>query len=324
MIDPFVLLAPILILAVVALLGFAGCTDFSETVPPPADTPTFNPPGGTYATDQSVSIADKTSGAAIFFTTDGSDPATAAGGSTQQFGMPIKVSANTTIKAIATAAGSSNSPEVTATYQIIPTPVAFVNRTENSENLNNDRVSTAPLPTNLTAGNLLAVWIWYNSATQSVSNVTDSLLNVYQRAIAPTHGTGSLAGWQQEIWYAINVKGGPNLTVTAVFSGIFAGQKAISAHEYQGLDQASPLQQTASQTGNIANATCGPVSVAAGKLLFAAAIFKASGSFGPGFIQRSALGNNVTEDQVAPAAGSMNATFANAAQDWIAQLASFK
>src|SRR5205807_2633403 len=42
--------------------------------PSPAAQPTFSPPGGTYSGQQSVRINDTTSGAAIYYTTDGSTP----------------------------------------------------------------------------------------------------------------------------------------------------------------------------------------------------------------------------------------------------------
>ncbi len=325
MIDPFVVLAPVLVFLVLALFGFAGCTKFGVAPSPTAaDTPTFSTPPGTYKTDQLVAISDATKDATIFFTTDGTDPAATAGGSTQQFGAPIKVTANMTIKAIATAPGFVPSPVATGVYQIVITPVAYVNRSENDENFDNDRVATPPFATNVTTGNLMVLWIWYNSATQSIASINDTAFNVYKRALPATQGAGSLAAWQQEIWYANNIKGAANLTVTAVFSGIFSGEKAISAHEYQGLDPNAPLDQSASKTGVTANANCGPLTVAAGQLVFAAALFKGMGSSGAGFSQRSSLKNNVTEDQLAPAAGPVTAIFANAAEDWITQMVSFK
>ena len=40
----------------------------------PADTPTFSPVAGTYATAQSVTISDDTPGATIYYTTNGNTP----------------------------------------------------------------------------------------------------------------------------------------------------------------------------------------------------------------------------------------------------------
>jgi len=86
------------------------------TAPPPAATPTFSPAAGTYPSAQSVTIADATSGATIYYTTDGSTPTT----SSAVYSSPISVTATETIKAIATATGFSTSALGSATYTIAP------------------------------------------------------------------------------------------------------------------------------------------------------------------------------------------------------------
>jgi sugar lactone lactonase YvrE len=83
-----------------------------------AATPSFSPAGGTYSSEQSVMISDSTSGAAIYYTMDGSTPTS---GSAQYTG-PISVSQTTTLKAIAIATGYSNSSVATATYTITIEP----------------------------------------------------------------------------------------------------------------------------------------------------------------------------------------------------------
>ncbi len=89
------------------------------TIEIPAATPTFSPVGGTYASAQQVTISDSTSGASIFYTTNGTTPTT----SSTAYTGAITVSATTTIKAIASATGSLNSAVATATYTI-ETPAA--------------------------------------------------------------------------------------------------------------------------------------------------------------------------------------------------------
>jgi len=92
------------------------------TIAPPAATPTFSVPSGTYTSVQTVAISDTTAGATIFFTTDGSTPTAA---STQYTGT-ISVKATETIKAIATATGFANSAVATANYTInLPPPPDF-------------------------------------------------------------------------------------------------------------------------------------------------------------------------------------------------------
>ena len=89
------------------------------SVPPPAASPTFSPAPGTYASAQNVTLTDTTSGAAIYYTRDGSPPTTA---STRYVG-PIAVSTSTTIKALAAAPGFSNSAVSSGSYTIGTGPV---------------------------------------------------------------------------------------------------------------------------------------------------------------------------------------------------------
>jgi hypothetical protein len=81
---------------------------------PPAATPSFSPPGGTYTSPQSVSITDSTPNASIYYTTNGTPAST---GSTLYSG-PIQVSASETLEAVAIAAGFSQSSDALASYTI--------------------------------------------------------------------------------------------------------------------------------------------------------------------------------------------------------------
>src|SRR3984957_11190050 len=81
-------------------------------------TPTFSPAAGTYLGTQTVTLSDSTSGATIFYTLDGSQPGTSAGGSTQQYNGPLTVSSTETVKALATASGMTTSGTGSATYTI--------------------------------------------------------------------------------------------------------------------------------------------------------------------------------------------------------------
>src|SRR4029078_10293410 len=60
-------------------------------------TPTFSPVAGTYTSAQSVTITSATSGASIYYTTDGTTP---TAGSTLYSG-PVSVAVSETLKAIA-------------------------------------------------------------------------------------------------------------------------------------------------------------------------------------------------------------------------------
>ncbi len=77
-------------------------------------TPTFSPTPGGYTGSVSVTLSDATSGATLYYTTNGATPTT---GSTKYTGA-ISISAMETIKAIATASGDSNSSIASGTYTL--------------------------------------------------------------------------------------------------------------------------------------------------------------------------------------------------------------
>jgi hypothetical protein len=71
-------------------------------------------PGGTYSTQQSVSISDGTTGAAIYYTTDGSTP----GKTSTQYSAPITIVGNMTLNAVALAPGNLFSTLVSVAYSV--------------------------------------------------------------------------------------------------------------------------------------------------------------------------------------------------------------
>lgn len=80
-------------------------------------SPTFSPAAGTYASAQQVTLASATSGATIHYTTNGTSPSATVG---TLYSAPITVASTTTIKAIATKSGSTDSPISSASYTIDP------------------------------------------------------------------------------------------------------------------------------------------------------------------------------------------------------------
>ena len=105
----------------------ASATYTITIVPPPPGivaTPTFTPAPGTYGAAQAVTLACSTAGATMHYTTDGSTPTP----SSAIYGGAIAVASTTTIRAIATAAGMTNSSIASATYTItiVPPPPGTV------------------------------------------------------------------------------------------------------------------------------------------------------------------------------------------------------
>ena len=81
---------------------------------PVVATPTFSPAAGAYGPAQTVTISDTTSGANIYYTTNGTTPTTAS----TTYSSAITVSSTETVKALATHSGYSNSAVGSAAYTI--------------------------------------------------------------------------------------------------------------------------------------------------------------------------------------------------------------
>jgi hypothetical protein len=142
-----------------------------------AATPTFSPADGTYSSAQSVTINDTASGAAIYYTTDGTTPTTAS----TVYTSPVSVTTTETIRAVAVASGLSQSGVASSTYTIMsqaPRPtLVSVSPTSGMQSQSN-------LPVVLTGTNFLPAPVCnfgagitvnscaYNSATQITANIS--------------------------------------------------------------------------------------------------------------------------------------------------------
>ncbi len=86
--------------------------------PTAAAAPTMSPSPATYTSTQSVTLADTTPGALIYYTTNGTTPSTSS--PLYSPGTPLQVASTTTVEAIAVASGYSNSAVTIGTYTISP------------------------------------------------------------------------------------------------------------------------------------------------------------------------------------------------------------
>ena len=119
------------LVAGVLLVGCGGGGGSTTPLMPALAAPTFSPSPGSYNAAQSVTLADATSGATIYYTTDGSTPTT----NSAVYSGAIAVNVDTTIQAIATASGFSSSAVATGAYQIAGPTVSVVLSTHDRTSL---------------------------------------------------------------------------------------------------------------------------------------------------------------------------------------------
>jgi RHS repeat-associated protein len=131
------------------------------------------------------------------------------------------------------------------------------------------------------------------------------------------------------LFYAKNVTGGSSFTVSA------STGDTVSVHEYSGVDQTSPLDQTNTNTGTSATVTSGSVTTATANELYFGAAWSGGNNntwtAGNGFTKREEEINNNTherlasEDQVIASATTTTGRFTtSASNEYIMAIASFK
>jgi hypothetical protein len=101
-------------------------------ITPPAAPPVFNPAAGSYTSVQSVTLTSATAGASFRYTTDGSEPSCTTG---QSGGNAIAIANSLTLKAVACAAGFSDSAVTSGGYDITLPPEQSVWRSFDFDNL---------------------------------------------------------------------------------------------------------------------------------------------------------------------------------------------
>jgi hypothetical protein len=160
--------------------------------------PTFSVAAGTYATTQSVTISDATSGTKIYYTTDGTTPTT----SSSAYSGAISISTTKTLEAIAVKTGYTTSATATATYTIAPalsapvfSPAAGTYTSSQSVTISNSAASgniyyTTDGTTPTSSSKMYAGAIW-QSTTQTLKAIaiktgcTNSAVTTAAYTIAP-------------------------------------------------------------------------------------------------------------------------------------------
>ena len=105
--------------------------------------PSFSPGSGTFTQAVSVTISDGTTGASIYYTTDGSTPTT----SSTKYTGPVLVSTSETLSAIAAETGYTSSPVVSASYTISSGGTTYINYANNGFTTTNLGLNNGPTVT---------------------------------------------------------------------------------------------------------------------------------------------------------------------------------
>jgi len=219
---------------------------------PPVATPLFSPAGGNFLSNQSVSISDSTSGAAIYYTTDGTTPST----NSAAYGGAITVSATETLEAIATAAGYAPSAVGSATFTIGASggPIMTVQHT--SAALPSGTSLPVAFNNPITAGHLLLV-AESSYYVAELLTPTDSKGNTFTQLV--TAGTG--AGPSAAAIYAATANASGTDTVTCkinttdnIHCNIYEVEGVTSIVDQTGNSTLSGKAQTVSTTSATTNA----------------------------------------------------------------------
>jgi N-acetylneuraminic acid mutarotase len=199
--------------------GISGVTSSAYVITPPAATPVFSVPAGTYFAPQTVTITDATPGATIEYTADG-------GTTVSQYTAPIVVSSTETLQAVAIASGYVNSAIATAAYTISSPPApaisgispAFTNAGGATFTLT---VTGSGFTTGSTAyWGTYALTTAYVSATQLTAQVPAADIGASGNTVGITVQTPSPGGFTSNVFLfevdsASGTTTGPTFTSTA-------------------------------------------------------------------------------------------------------------
>jgi hypothetical protein len=321
MIDSFVLLAPILLLGIIALVGFVGC--LSKPDPPVAQL-AISPNSG-----------PTTGGTQVVITSPG---AAFAGNPTVTFGSSpdptvnatqVTVIDTSTMMAVTPAYPTAQPVNVTAKYTgqhgtdfsgTLPqnsfftyfSPVSHVQTAIGSAG---GGTSIQAPPLTLQGGELLLVTLqWGGTGTPSLTGANIQSL---------PSGPYPWSGMKVQVFSGMNTASG-QIVIKATLSSASPVAWRLCVSAYDGADPASPsYSPVASPDGNTGNAlqTPAPIAANAGDLVYSVAFAADSGGGfpgttnaltpGAGFTAESGVGNPLVQDQQVTTAGNITATAAN-------------
>ncbi len=196
-------------------------------------TPTFSPGGGSYSSGQTVTISDTTSGANIYYTTNGTTPTTAS----THYTAPVSVSVCQTLEAIATHSGETNSAVGEAVYTIGSPGTPIMTVQSNSGSSEDSDALAVSFNNNVTSGNVILVAESTYDA-ETLATPTDTIGNTFTQIVTAGTSGDSVAA----VYAATNKSSGAD-TVTCNDNDA-SNNLHCNIYEVQG------ITTTVDQTGN--------------------------------------------------------------------------
>jgi Chitobiase/beta-hexosaminidase C-terminal domain/Fibronectin type III domain len=222
--------------AVAARSNYLNSPTIGNTYTMQAATPAFSAGGGTYPNALTVSISEATSGASIYYTTNGTTPTTLSTPYTGPISMPNGLS--TTLSAIAVKPGYNNSIVNSATYVVLIPPTGLT--------LGAATGSSIPVSWNAVPGTALSQYVVIRSTQPTFSSpyylypsgtsFTDSGLSpstqyYYEIQAVYTAGSSAFAGSPNA--YTLSSTGDPPV-VTVTLPGPYPTPSGWSAAYWTG------------------------------------------------------------------------------------------
>ena len=172
---------------------------------PSAAMPTFSEPGGTHTSMVTVSLADTTSGASIYYTLDGSTPSNQSA----KYGSGISIARTTTVKAIAEASGFATSAVASATCTVLKAQTITLTKPATPVTY-----GAKPIPLSATAGSGLAVTFSVVSGPAKVSGSTLTITGAGTVVVGANQAGNTTYGAAPQVTSSMTVNKA-KLTVTA-------------------------------------------------------------------------------------------------------------
>lgn len=289
-------------------------------------TPTAAPSPGSYSSAQSITLATITSGASIYYTTDGSTPTSLS----TLYRSPFTISSSKTVRAIAGESGFSKSGVLTATYIISTSTTTGLSASNTSPSNGSSVTFSATVNPSAASGTVTfqdgAATLGTGTLSSGIATYSTSVLPVGPHTITATYGG--------DFTYNSSVSSSITVTVTAsthtdTFSSTTPGTALSNNWTQTALTGYVPIVQGGSNNAIAAdNSTNGQAIYTSGTFRadqYAQVLFRryssgsglvvrmsASGngylwSFGNGRLYRSDFGS-LTQVGTCPDASSYNAT----------------